>query len=153
MIHQLVGSDDPVLRERTELIPEWTRKHLQLVEDLYNTLAVHEGIGLAAPQIGKSIRLFVMDIGGRKYSCANPRIIRAEPDTDMMMEGCLSFPGERVPVVRPVRIYVEYLNLNGTKKTHWMAGLVARCFMHELDHLDGIVMHDRVDQVVECSIP
>ena len=100
-------------------------------------------MGLAAPQVGLSKRLFVMDVGGQIRTCFNPEIVWASPEQTEMVEGCLSFAGRSCIISRPVAISVRYQNYRGDWYTERLDGLMARCFQHELDHLDGIVMQDR----------
>ena len=102
-----------------------------------------KGIGLAAPQIGLSRRLFVMDVAGQARACFNPEIVSASPEQTEMAEGCLSFAGKSCIIKRASEISVRYQNYRGDWYTERMDGLMARCFQHELDHLDGIVMQDR----------
>ena len=102
-----------------------------------------QGIGLAAPQIGLSKRLFVMEIAGQTRACFNPEITDVSPEVEEMAEGCLSFPGRSCTIKRPREISVRYQNYRGDWYTERLDGLMARCFQHELDHLDGIIMQDR----------
>lgn len=102
-----------------------------------------QGIGLAAPQIGVSRRLFVMDVAGQIRACFNPEILDVSPEQIEMAEGCLSFAGKSCIIKRPSDISVRYQNHRGDWYTERMDGLIARCFQHELDHLDGILMQDR----------
>lgn len=112
----------------------------------------NDGMGLAAPQVGLNIRLFLMHYHDRGYVCINPRIEKSSAETSIRGEGCLSYPGEKVMVERPIEIRVTYQNLRGAKVTKKLNGLLARCFQHEMDHLDGIVMGD-VGQPVEVNEP
>lgn len=98
------------------------------------------GIGLAAPQIGSDVRLFVMSMGGAWEVCYQPRILFQGKDEDDFAEECLSLPNEKVIVKRPMKIVVEYTNRFGTKVESWLTGMQARCFQHELDHLNGILI-------------
>ena len=101
------------------------------------------GIGLAAPQIGISKRVFVMDIRGWRRNCFNPEISASSPDWVDFDEGCLSFPGEHCILKRPAWIDVVYQDHQGAWQQERLTDLAARCFQHELDHLDGITMWDR----------
>lgn len=104
------------------------------------------GIGLAAPQVGRGLRLFVMGVQGRVRFCFNPEIVEASQITAEFPEGCLSFPGEQCIIKRPDTIIVRYQDSRGEWTETNLVGLEARCFQHELDHLDGIVMHDRLKE-------
>lgn len=114
-----------------------------LAQNLLEFMRNKNGIGLAAPQIGLSKRLFVIEIDGHQRICFNPEITDVGPDLVDFTEGCLSFPGKTCTIKRPIEISVRYQNHLGDWYTERMNGLMSRCFQHELDHLDGIVMNDR----------
>jgi len=122
-------------------------KNLFLANKMIDFMKQSNGIGLAAPQIGISARVFVMqtrfDTGGMAMHCFNPRIISYGKQIAQVEEGCLSFPNETMVIKRPAEIEVEYHNHKGDLIQARLWGLNAICFQHELDHLDGIVMHDR----------
>ena len=103
----------------------------------------HRAIGLAAPQIGHSLRLFVMEVEDRARVCFNPEIIQSSTVLTKYAEGCLSFPGESCTITRPDAISVRYQDAQGLWIEEDLVGLEARCFQHELDHLDGVTMYDR----------
>ena len=130
-------------------------KNLFLANKMIDFMKQSNGIGLAAPQIGISARVFVMQtdfgIGGLAMHCFNPRIVGHGNQYAQIEEGCLSFPGETMVIKRPAKIDVEYYNHRGDliKSTLW--GLNSICFQHELDHLDGIVMHDRFKKQNDVS--
>ncbi|MBE7516324.1 MAG: peptide deformylase [Chloracidobacterium sp.] len=120
-----------------------------LVEDMFETMASARGVGLAAPQVGVSKRLFVMDTPEdddnervRKV-LINPTIIHQEGE-QIGDEGCLSFPGLYQLVQREMRVIVRALDINGEEFEADMRGLAARCILHETDHCDGIVFLDRM---------
>ena len=112
-------------------------------QDMIEFMRAENGIGLAAPQIGISRRVFVMEIGNQKWVCFNPEIIRHSQNVVDFNEGCLSFKGDSCIIRRPESIEVRYQNYRGEWQQETLDGLVARCFQHELDHLDGITMWDR----------
>ena len=122
-------------------------KNLFLANKMLDFMKANNGIGLAAPQIGISARLFVMQIDWNNpvtaMICFNPEIIGHGELSAQIEEGCLSFPGDLVAVRRPAEIHAEYFNHRGERIETRLWGLSAICFQHELDHLDGIVMHDR----------
>lgn len=122
-------------------------KNLHLANKMIDFMKQSNGIGLAAPQIGISARVFVMQtdfgIGGLAMHCFNPRIVGHGNQYAQIEEGCLSFPGETMVIKRPAQIDVEYYNHRGELIQATLWGLNSICFQHELDHLDGIVMHDR----------
>jgi len=106
----------------------------------------HRAVGLAANQVGYNKRVFVMHVDGRFYSCFNPSIIESESMLSEMPEGCLSFPKEFLTVARPGTIVVQYYDYQGNVIKETLGGLAARCFQHELDHLNGITMHQRLKE-------
>lgn len=101
------------------------------------------GIGLAANQCGERVRVFIMLIDGEFWACFNPEIIESSADFTELDEGCLSFPGETCIIKRPDTVLVKYFDITGIEIIERLAGLPSRCFQHELDHLNGITMHDR----------
>lgn len=123
-------------------------KNLHLAQQLIQLMLKEKGIGLAANQAGYNVRLFVMYVDGEFFHCFNPKILEHSEETAEMLEGCLSFPGERCPVTRPTKILAEFYNARGNLDRREFVGIAARCFQHELDHLNGITMqiksyHDR----------
>lgn len=117
-----------------------------LAEQMFSFMKKNDGIGLAAPQVGISRRLFVMEIGQVRRVCFNPEITGHSTDLTEYTEGCLSFPGEECKIKRPGTVSVRYQNTEGIWIAEQLQGLEARCFQHELDHLDGITMHDRAKE-------
>lgn len=146
----------PCLRKVSEDItldyPELT----QLIENMWETLASSEGIGLAAPQIGKNIRLVVIDLDvisedmpeykGFKKVFINPHILEYDEDSpkENLEEGCLSLPGIHEKVQRPSRIHVKWMEQDGTERDEWVDGYLARVMQHEFDHLDAKMFIDRI---------
>ena len=120
----------------------------KLVEDMFETMYDAQGVGLAAPQVGVSKRLFVMDVprnegGSNKIALINPEIITQEGE-QIGDEGCLSFPGIYTKVRREVRTVVRYRDVFGNEQELDCTDLSARCVLHETDHCDGIVFLDRM---------
>ena len=138
---------------------ELTRRTLKLVlkpadlrnqwanEDLVNRMQTlmhaEGGIGLAANQCGERVRMFIMLIDGKFWACFNPCLWDISDDYVEFNEGCLSFKGETCIIKRPSTIRVSYFDAHGEEHFETLTGLPARCFQHELDHLNGITMHDR----------
>lgn len=151
MILELIPTDDPRLHSTAETFnPHQWRELNDTVSAMFELMHSHEGMGLAAPQVGIMKRLFIMwnSNSSTHYVCINPRVIKLGKETKVKDEGCLSYPGQTVVVERPTEIRVTYQNLRGTKVTKKLTGIMARCFMHELDHLNGVVMED-VGTIVE----
>jgi peptide deformylase len=143
---------DPVLRKRADEVtmdadsgvPAGIR---QLIADMFDTMYAEEGIGLAAPQIGESVRVIVVDPheeGVQPFALINPRILSFSDDLDRAEEGCLSLPGLREVVERPLQVVVEGLDRDGHPVRIEADNLVARILQHEVDHIDGIMFLDRV---------
>jgi peptide deformylase len=131
------------LHQRCEVINSHTYPQLaEIINAMFRVMFDNEGMGLAAPQVGIPARIFVMYHNDHGYVCINPRIEKSSEETSVRGEGCLSYPGEKVMVERPVEVRVTYQNLRGAKVKKKLNGLLARCFQHEVDHLDGIVMGD-----------
>ena len=145
----------PVLRKVAEDIPTDYPDLQQLIADMYETLDQSEGIGLAAPQIGKAIRVVVIDLDvlkddmpqykGFRHAFINPHILEFDDSkTDSVEEGCLSLPAIHEKVTRPTRIHVTWLDEELQPHDEWVEGYLARVMQHEFDHLDGKMFIDRV---------
>ena len=124
-----------------DLTNQWVNE--DLVQRMLRVMHDHHGIGLAANQVGERIRVFVMCIDEHSWACFNPEIVQDYNDLTDFDEGCLSFPGESCIIKRPNTIDVRYYNVGGVEIREKLTGLASRCFQHELDHLNGITMHDR----------
>ena len=132
----------PVLRKVAEDITPDYPQLKELIADMWETLAESEGIGLAAPQIGKAIRLSVIDLD---VLSINPHIIEYdESKTDTSEEGCLSLPAIHEKVVRPTRIHVTWDDEQFQHHDEWIEGYLARVMQHEFDHLDGKMFIDHI---------
>ncbi len=135
---------DPVLKQVATDVSIIDATTARLVDDMLDTMYEAPGIGLAAPQIGVQKRLIVWDIGEGPESIINPRI--SESDGEWVFEeGCLSIPGLYFEIVRPKLVHVEGLDLDGNEVSFDADELLARLFQHELDHLDGVLMVERLD--------
>jgi peptide deformylase len=136
---------DPVLRQPSRPVTEFDRKLRRLVEDMTETMYAAPGVGLAAPQVGLSLRLFVFDDGQTGAMCiANPELFFAEGETDEE-EGCLSIPGPYHATKRAKTIACRGVDPSGKPVEMLGDGLLARIFQHETDHLDGKLYIDRLD--------
>jgi peptide deformylase len=155
MILPIVAYGDPVLRKECEEIDASYPNLSTLIEDMYETMYASHGVGLAAPQIGLPIRLFVVDttpfaedekdpLFGFKRTFINAYIIEEEGDSWDFEEGCLSIPGIREKVSRDSDIMLEYQDENFEIHTERYDGLLARVIQHEHDHTDGILFVDHL---------
>ena len=141
---------DPVLRKKAAPVKEVTPELQKLAQDMLETMYDAPGIGLAAPQVGKSVRLFVLDLSPEDaeekhpYIFFNPEII-PESEPCEIEEGCLSVPGIYANVDRPEKITIKALNIHGEPfEMNGLEGMFSRCIQHELDHLDGILFVDKL---------
>ena len=150
MIYKLLPPNDPrVLSSIADFDIEEFKKEEKIelkefVDNMFKTMKNYGGIGLSANQVGKPYRMFVMgdhlDIQkGKKWCCINPKILNVTKDLIRYKEGCLTFPFLFLDIERPQDITVEYLDENLEKQEAHMTGIVARCFQHEFDHMQGIV--------------
>lgn len=131
----------PVLRAATTPVAEITDDIRQLVDDMFETMYAAQGIGLAAPQVGRSERLAVIDVAGARYVLINPEIIE-ESGTDRAEEGCLSIPEIYGEVDRSTHVKVRATDIEGKEFEVEGTELLARCFQHEIDHLFGKLFID-----------
>ncbi|MFZ5964095.1 peptide deformylase [Thalassococcus sp. BH17M4-6] len=128
-----------------------------LVDDMFDTMYAAPGRGLAAPQVGVLLRVFVMDVGWKEgaktpLACINPRIVTASESLHTGDEGCLSIPGVMAPVTRPDSVRLAYTDMDGTAQVVDLEGFAATCAQHEMDHLDGIVTFDRLDAAARAAL-
>lgn len=138
---------NPILTTKTEPIKKIDDSILDLVGEMIETCKKANGIGLAAPQIGKSIRLCIIDLehmGLPPFALINPKIVSKSFKKIEMEEGCLSIPNVFGMVKRPESVTVKTLNLNGENHKFKAKGLLARVIQHEIDHLDGILFTSKI---------
>ncbi len=144
----------PVLREETKEIDRDYPDLQKLIDDMYETMYDAEGIGLAAPQIGRAIRLMVIDADALaedypeckdfKQTFINPKIVTHNGDTVSLDEGCLSLPGIHEKVSRPTEVIVQYLDEKFDPHTTILKGFAARVFQHEYDHIEQTLFIDHI---------
>lgn len=147
-IYRIVEIGDPVLREKAKPVPAITPNVIKLLNNMAETMYDASGVGLAAPQVGVSKRIVVIDVGEGIIELINPEIILREGlDTDT--EGCLSIPGVKGEVQRAAKVIVKAWNRHGQEVRYEGDGLLARAFQHELDHLDGILFVDKAQNVTK----
>jgi peptide deformylase len=137
---------DPVLKQRARDVEEIDGDLVTLVNGMYETMDLEEGIGLAAPQVGVRKRLFTYDLheGDGPAVVVNPEIVERDGEV-LSEEGCLSVPGYRFEIVRSERVTMRGLDLDGAELVIEGDDLLARMIQHEIDHLDGVLLLDRVE--------
>ena len=134
---------DPVLKKKSRPVEKFDARLAELLDDMRQTLYSAEGVGLAAVQVGVLRRVVVVDVGDGLLELVNPEIIEAEGE-QRESEGCLSLPGEYGETIRPAVVKVKAQNREGKWCIYKGDGLKARCFCHEIDHLDGILFTERL---------
>jgi len=132
---------DPVLRQETTVVTEVTDELRRLIDDMFETMHAAEGIGLAAPQVGRTERIAVVDVHGQRYALVNPEIVHAE-GKGKGEEGCLSIPDIYGEVERATRVVVRALDRDGKPFEIDASELLAVCLQHEIDHLHGKLFID-----------
>lgn len=135
---------DPVLRAETRLVTEVTDDTRRLIDDMFETMYAANGIGLAAPQVGRTERVCVVDVDGAAYALVNPEVARTTGPKSKAEEGCLSIPDVYGDVERPSHVTVQALDRNGEAFEVTADGLLGRCFQHEIDHLHGKLFLDHL---------
>lgn len=153
MILSLRYYGDPVLRAKAKAIEEITPEIVQLANDMVETMINHNGVGLAGPQVGKLLRIYIFrdewlnpdgqyEMGPPQVAI-NPILSSPSKETGTMLEGCLSVPNVHVKVDRPQKIHIRYQDLKGEFIEKDLEGFLARVNMHENDHLNGVLHIDR----------
>jgi peptide deformylase len=147
---------DPVLRKKCQPVGEITDEIKKLVEDMIDTMEANDGIGLAAPQVGKLLRIFITYvpleddeaeggyIDGKLRVFINPEILEFSEEKIEMVEGCLSIPTIKGDVVRPYRVKIKFMDLEGNTQVEEFTDLEAHCVLHENDHINGVLFIDRI---------
>ncbi|GIH27419.1 peptide deformylase [Acrocarpospora phusangensis] len=141
---------DPVLRTPAEPVTEFDRDLRRLIDEMFATMYLADGVGLAGPQVGVGKRLFVYDISNRKGHVVNPELTVDDPDEVVEEEGCLSVPGRETrkplyaPTPRAAGVTVRGFDQLGRPVQVTARGMLARCFQHEFDHLEGRLYVDRL---------
>jgi peptide deformylase len=154
MVYPIVVYGSPMLRKVSKEIPRDYSELKKLVEDMFETMYVSDGVGLAGPQIGKNLRIFVIDgtpmaedepgLDGFKKAFINPRILEREGEPWTFTEGCLSLPNIREDVERPEKVRIRYYDEDFNEYDETFEGIKARIIQHEYDHLDGILFVDKI---------
>ncbi|MDF2987850.1 MAG: peptide deformylase [Eubacterium sp.] len=147
-IRQIRMFDDEILRKKSRPVTAVNDDIRKLLDDMADTMYnTRNGAGLAAPQIGILKRLVVMDMGQGLLKLVNPVIVKQEGSQEVI-EGCLSIPNIMGKLIRPAKVTVRALDENGKEMELTAAGELAKCFCHEIDHLDGILYIDKVIEFV-----
>ena len=148
-VRQIIEFGDETLRKRAREVEKIDERIVTLVEDMKETMALANGVGLAAPQVGVLRRVVVVELEGvGVVELINP-VIKKTSGHQEDVEGCLSYPGEYGITSRPMNVTVEALNLEGKKVKYSVSGLSARAVCHEVDHLDGKLFIDCVLRMLE----
>ena len=137
---------DPVLKTRAAPVETFDDALAHLAEEMLTTMREHEGVGLAANQVGRLRRILVAATEDEEYVIVNPQIEEAAQDTEKAVEGCLSIPDIQVEVERPTAVTLSGQDATGSPLRIETSGLLARIFQHELDHLNGVLILDRTDR-------
>lgn len=136
------------LRKKSRAVEEITPRIITLLDDMTETLKASGGVGLAATQVGVLRRVVVVDDGEKVIELINPEIISAEGEEEDI-EACLSIPGKWGLVKRPLTVTVRAKDRTGKDVTHTGTGLIARCFCHEIDHLNGVLYTDKATRMLK----
>ena len=146
---RIVKTDNPnkvpkILRHKAKMIKKITPAIKKLVQNMIPLMQEADGVGLAAPQVGKSLRLFIINSENGPTAIINPELISWSRDSETMQEGCLSFPGFWGFLERPIRVTIKGKNLDGEEIEISGTDLLARALCHEIDHLNGVVFLDKI---------
>lgn len=147
-VFKIVTLGDPILREKARPVEKITPRIHRLLDNMAETMYAAPGVGLAAPQIGVSKRIIVVDVGEGLIELINPEILVAEGE-EIGVEGCLSIPGVQGEVPRAAVVVVKGQDRYGQTKELKAQGLLARALQHEIDHLDGVLFIDKVVRWLE----
>jgi len=145
MLRKIVCFPNPILRKKAKAVARVTEKIVKLIDDMIQTMhAAPGGVGLAAPQVGESVRVIVADMGEGPIAIVNPKIVK-KSGRQTVIESCLSLIEIQAPVTRAEKVALEGLDRAGRKINVKAEGFLATVFQHEIDHLDGYVFIDRVE--------
>ncbi|MDD2305902.1 MAG: peptide deformylase [Prolixibacteraceae bacterium] len=150
MIYPVTVFGDPVLRKKAEPITKDFQDLKGFIQNMFDTMYNSDGVGLAAPQVGQAVRIFVIDsdiddedeLPGIKKAFINPEIVEKSGDEWLMNEGCLSLPEIREDVLRPETVKIKYLDEEFNEHIETYSGFTSRVIQHEYDHLEGVMFVD-----------
>ncbi len=146
-IRTILTDTDEALHKVCRPVEKFDERLWQLLDDMADTLAQADGVGLAAPQIGVLRRAFIMDVGDGRKECINPTILERKGEQECV-EGCLSSPREFGLIKRPEIVKLQAQNRHGKFFIITLEGLAAECAEHECDHLDGVIFKDKVERML-----
>ncbi len=149
---EIIVAPDDRLNKVCKKVEKIEQNTFSFLEDMLTTMYANNGIGLAAPQVGKLSRLVVMDCSSEKskkapYKFINPEIIEKSENFNEFEEGCLSIPGQTAKIKRPETVKIKYINEQGVSIIKKFDGLEATCIQHEIDHLNGILFFDHLSKL------
>ncbi|RJE49233.1 MULTISPECIES: peptide deformylase [unclassified Dehalobacter] len=145
-VYQIVKIGEDILREKAIEVKKITPNIIKLLDNMAETMYEAKGVGLAAPQVGVSKRVVVIDVGDGLLELINPMIIK-KTGSEADEEGCLSVPNKTGRVKRAAEVVVQAMDRNGEMKEYHADGFLARAMQHETDHLDGILFVDIADKI------
>ena len=156
-IRKVIIEPDPILRKKSELLPQVNNDTRKLLDDMLKTMYAAPGIGLAAVQIGILKRIIVIDITKKEEKkkpifLINPEIIFQSKETSIYEEGCLSLPGHFAEIERPAKCKIKYIDYNDKEAELEAEGLLSTCIQHEIDHLNGILFIDYLSKLKKDMI-
>lgn len=138
----LIGADNPILRKKTTRVRRVTKDIKNLIKDMIETMKEASGVGLAAPQVGTSVRVCIATLDGKITPLINPEITSRSKETYIDQEGCLSLPNVWIDIPRSMEITLTYTDLKGKQQERKLTHFDARVVQHEVDHLDGVLIVD-----------
>lgn len=153
----IVQWPDPRLTETCAPVEAITPEIDTLAADMLETMYAAPGRGLAGPQVGAMVRMFVMDAGWKEGKsdplvCINPMLMEVSEERVSNSEGCLSIPGVSAEISRPAQVQMVWTGLNGGRYVQSFTGFAAACVQHEIDHLDGIITFDHLDAETRATV-
>lgn len=151
MRYPIIINPHPALRRRAEPVFYIDDEIVQLLEDMQETMIAHDGVGLAAPQIGKNLQIAVVEVDEDEVlELINPKIL-SKSGSDVDVEGCLSIPGVYGTVERADQITIQYYNRDGDELEGQAEGYLARAIQHEIDHLHGVLFTDKIIEEIPAE--
>ena len=150
-VYKIVEIGDEILKEKAKKVPKITPNIIKLLDNMAQTLYSAKGVGLAAPQVGVSKRIVVVDAGNGLIELINPEFLSFS-GKETETEACLSIPGLMGDVTRAASVRVKFLDRYGQEQVVKARGLLARAFQHEIDHLEGILFIDRAENVRKLEL-